>query len=217
MQKAYRSDNLNYLLFTPSDYDGETKIPLIVFLHGSGERGEDTELVKKWGLPRDLDSRPDFPFLVLSPQCPDEKRWPDIDKEVMSLFSEITENYAVDRARVYLTGFSMGGQGAWYFAVKHPDIWAAVAPVAGRIPDSKDFLKRLCEQKSKPFWVFHGAMDEAVPLTGSQDPVEALRDCGSDVRFTVYADLGHGATADETYRNENLYAWFLEHKLTITT
>jgi predicted peptidase len=208
MQKAYFSGSLKYLLHTPSDYDGKTKLPLILFLHGSGERGDDTEQIKKWGLPKELDSRPDFPFIVLSPQCPAEKRWIDLEKEVMALLEEVVGKYSVDRARIYLTGFSMGGQGAWYFAVQHPNTWAAVTPVAGRIPDEQDFLKRLCVLKSKPVWVFHGADDEAVPLSGSQVPVEALRDCGGEVRFTVYPDLGHGATADETYRNDNLYAWF---------
>ena len=211
MQRAYTSDRLKYLLHSPSDDSAE--LPLILFLHGSGERGDDPQLVKKWGLPRELETRPDFPFLVLSPLCPANKRWIDLDAEVTSLLEEVSVKYAVDRSRIYLTGFSMGGEGTWFFAVEHPELWAAVAPVAGYIPAESAIFKRLCVLKDKPIWVFHGAADEAVSLSGSQNPVEILRECGADVRFTVYPDLDHGASADETYRNDNLYAWFLEHAL----
>ena len=213
MQQSYTSGKLKYLLHIPS-VSGDTKLPLILFLHGSGERGNDSQFVKKWGLPRELETRPDFPFLVISPQCPANKRWSDLDAEVLALLKEITNKYPADRSRCYLTGFSMGGEGTWHFAVEHPELWAAVAPVAGHIPQQAGFLKRLCVLKSTPVWIFHGALDEAVPLSGSQIPTEALRECGGDVRFTEYPDLGHGATSDETYRNDNLYAWFLEHQKT---
>lgn len=208
MQQVYSTDSLKYLLHTPQG--DETKLPLILFLHGSGERGEDIQLVKKWGLPRDLETRPDFPFLVVSPQCPEGKRWVHLDAEVMALLEQVSAKYSVDRTRRYLTGFSMGGEGAWFFAIEHPEIWAAVAPVAGHLPEG--YLPRICTLKDTPVWAFHSALDEAVQLSGSQVPVEALRECGGNVRFMEYTDLRHGASSDETYRNDNLYAWFLESR-----
>ena len=211
MQKAYSSAHLKYLLHIPTMGSEQAKLPLILFLHGSGERGDDQQSIKKYGLPRELESRPDFSFIVLSPLCPAAKRWVDLGAEVTTLLDEIIAKYPVDPARVYLTGFSMGGEGVWYFAVEHPERWAAIAPVSGHIPRQADFLTRLCVLKSKPVWVFHGAADDVVPLSGSQIPTEALRECGADVRFTVYPDLGHGPTSDETFPNEALYTWFLEN------
>ncbi len=213
MQQAYTSSHLQYLLHLPESYrpDAAYQWPLILFLHGSGERGADPHKIKKYCLPRELESRPDFPFIVLSPLCPVDTRWIDTSASVMSLLDEILAQHNVDARRVYLAGFSMGGEGVWHMAVEHPDRFTAISPVAGKIPDVDDFLSRLCVLRDMPVWVFHGTADEFVPFENSQTLVDALKACGADVRFTVYDGLTHGQSSDTTYRDEQLYNWFLTH------
>jgi predicted peptidase len=213
LQQAYTSSHLQYLLYLPENYGsvvGE-KWPLILFLHGSGERGDDPQKIKKYCLPRELESRPDFPFIVLSPLCPADTRWIDLSASVMHLLNEILARYNIDERCVYLAGFSMGGEGVWYIAVEYPARFAAISPVAGKIPDTENFLSRLCVLKHMPIWVFHGTSDEFVPFENSQTLVDALQACDGDVRFTVYEGFTHGQSSDTTYRDERLYNWFLTH------
>jgi hypothetical protein len=120
-----------------------------------------------------------------------------------ALLEEIEQHYAVDPARIYVTGMSMGGFGTWAFATTYPDRCAAIAPICGGgNPARVGAIRHL------PVWAFHGAQDPIVPLRRSAEMVTALRQCGGDVRFTVYPDAGHDAWT-ETYANPELYAWFL--------
>jgi predicted peptidase len=201
-----KRDRLNYLLFLPEGYDKNPAWPLILFLHGAGERGDDLDLVKKYGLPQRLEAWPDCPFVVVSPQCPAESYWTFKLDSVDALLSKIVNSYAVDPARIYLTGLSMGGLGAWLLAMLHPERFAAIAPVCGRSNRTT-----ACLIKDIPVWVFHGAKDEVVPISESERMVTALQECGADVRFTVYPEAGHDSWT-ETYDNPELYAWFLKHR-----
>jgi predicted peptidase len=214
MQQAYPSERFQSLLYTPQGYsrDGPATWPLILFLHGSGERGRDLTLVRKFGLPKQLDGRDDFPALVLSPQCPNDVRWTDLGQELMALLEAFIDHQPVDRARLYLTGFSMGGQGAWHLAVAYPTIFTAVAPVAGRIPPQPNFLTRLCALKQTPVWVFHGDKDELVPPVNSRTMAQTLEKCGGNVQLTVYPELGHGPTCDAAYQEERLYCWLFAQR-----
>jgi predicted peptidase len=215
MQTDHLYQERPYLLYTPAAaaIHPATRLPLILFLHGSGERGDDPAAIKQWGLPRELETRPAFPGWVLSPLCPANLRWTDLDAEVMALLDAVLDATQADPRRVYLTGFSMGGQGAWHLAVAHPDRFAAVAPVAGRIPPASDFLARLCVLRQTPVWVFHGEQDEFVPTENSEIIARTLQACGGQVRLTVYAGLGHGPTSDEVYRGDTLTNWFWQHSL----
>ena len=198
---------LQYLLFLPQGYgaDRDQKWPLILFLHGMGERGDDLELVKIHGIRKIVERQPDFPFVALSPQCPDETRWWDHHLTLKGLLDEIVANYAVDAARVYLTGLSMGGYGTWSMAMTYPELFAAIAPICGGgLPE---FISEL---KDVPVWAFHGAEDDAVKLEAGQRMVDALRACGGNVRFTVYPGVGHDSWT-QTYDNPELYQWFLQH------
>jgi predicted peptidase len=194
-----------FLLFLPKEY-GKTvkKWPLIMFLHGSGERGKDLELVKKHGPPKMVESQPDFPFIVVSPQAPAGSGWSPV--ELNALLDEVIQHVAVDTDRMYLTGLSMGGYGTWAFAVEYPDRFTAIAPVCGA-----GDTDRACRLKNVPIWAFHGAKDDVVPVRDDQEMVDAVKACGGDVRFTVYPDAGHDAWT-ETYANPELYQWFLAHK-----
>ncbi|MCW4011906.1 MAG: alpha/beta hydrolase-fold protein, partial [Candidatus Bathyarchaeota archaeon] len=123
------SRKTKYLLYLPKGYSEEEKYPLLVFLHGAGERGDDLELVKIHGPPKLIEAGHDFPFIVVSPQVSLDEWWsPDT---VVWLTKEIMENYSVDTERIYLTGLSMGGFGTWHTATKYPEMYAAIAPICG--------------------------------------------------------------------------------------
>lgn len=177
---------------------------MLVFLHGRGERGDNIELVKKHGPPKIVESKKDFPFIVLSPQCPLDQSWSSVP--VIDLIDEIVSKYRVDSDRIYLTGLSMGGFGTWDIATRYPYRFAAIAPICGGgNPAAAGLLRHL------PIWVFHGAKDNTVPLSRSQEMVEALREVDGNVKFTVYPEVGHDSWT-VTYDNSKLYQWFLKHK-----
>lgn len=200
---------LDYLLFLPRGYNEAPakEWPLILFLHGAGERGDDLERVKKHGIPKIVESRPEFPFVAVSPQCPEASWWPLQFEALTALLDEIVSAYSVDTRRIYLTGLSMGGFGAWHLAVAHPDRFSAVAPICGGFNGSPRAVSIL---KDVPVWAFHGAKDTTVPLEQQEKIVEVLQECGGDIRFTVYAEAGHDSWT-QTYNNPELYEWFLEH------
>lgn len=200
--------SLGYLLYLPKGYGEkkDQKWPLILFLHGAGERGSDLSLVKKHGPPKLIDQGKEFPFIVVSPQCPTTSWWPEQVDALTALLDEVRSKYAVDAERVYLTGLSMGGFGTWTLASRYPERFAALAPICGG--GDKYLVSRL---KSVPVWVFHGAKDPVVPLQSSTDMVEALKRAGGDVQLTVYPEAQHDSWT-ETYNNPKLYEWFLSHR-----
>lgn len=204
-----------YLLFLPQGYaeDPARKWPLMVFLHGAGERGDDLDLVAKHGPPKQVKEAPDFPFILVSPQCPAGKRWSDT--VVLALMDEVIANFRVDPARVYLTGLSMGGYGTWSLGVTHPERFAAIAPICG----GGDVVKILLTEPDKvralrslPVWAFHGGKDPVVPVAESERMVDALKRFGArEVKLTVYPEAQHDSWT-ETYQNPELYDWFLSHR-----
>ncbi|HEX6289713.1 MAG TPA: alpha/beta fold hydrolase [Herpetosiphonaceae bacterium] len=202
---------LSYLLHLPDGYrdDPQRRWPLILFLHGSGERGDHIEQVKRHGLPKILDQRPDFPAIVVSPQCRRDSAWVVEIEALDALFEEITSAYAVDHDRIYLTGLSMGGYGAWHYAALHPDRFAALVPICGGGLWFVGFPDKACILKDVPTWVFHGAQDEVVLLSESQVLVDALQACGGNVRFTVYPDAGHDSWTP-AYNDPELYEWLFK-------
>jgi predicted peptidase len=208
MQRAMTDAALPYLLHRPA---GDGKLPLMLFLHGSGERGTDLNLVKDYSLPRDLERRPDYPMIVVSPQCPPDVRWTDLTDALVSLLETVIAAQDADTRRIYLSGFSMGGQGAWNLAVTRPDLFAAVAPVAARIPPEPGFLTRLCRVATLPVWAAHGDADERVPFENSQMMVDTLRECGGNVRFTRYEGYDHALPSDVFFAGDALVNWCLEH------
>ena len=196
----------NYLLYLPKDYNkSDEAFPLVLFLHGAGERGTDIEKVKIHGLPRLANEGKDLPFIVVSPQCPDNMFW-NVDL-LAALLDNIEANYRVDKNKIYVTGLSMGGHGTWSLAIAEPNRFAAIAPVCGWSDTSKASLIA-----HLPIWVFHGEKDVVVPVKASEDMVNALINYNSDVKFTVYPEANHDSWT-ETYNNEELYKWFLEQSL----
>jgi predicted peptidase len=207
---------LGYWLHLPCAYgvDAQRRWPLILFLHGAGERGDDIEMVKKHGIPKVVDAATqagkDLPLIAVSPQCPCYTAWTEQQDAVLGLLDEIVARYAVDTQRIYLTGLSMGGYGTYYIAMNHPERFAAIVPICGGLMWYAEFAERAATLKDMPVWVFHGAKDDVVPLEDSQRAVDALRAVGNDVRFTVYPEAKHDS-GTETYNNPELYRWRLSH------
>ncbi len=196
-----------YLLFLPEDYgEKQQRWPLIMFLHGAGERGSDLKKVKVHGPPKIVENRKDFSFIVVSPQCPTGDWWTDKVEVLINLLDDIVARYKVDKKRVYLTGLSMGGYGTWSLASAYPERFAAIAPICG---GGKRFMAM--RLKDIPVWVFHGAKDRVVPLKESEEMVSAIRKRGGNAKLTIYPDAGHDSWT-ETYNNQELYDWFLEHR-----
>jgi predicted peptidase len=195
---------LQYLLSLPKDYAEQESWPVLLFLHGAGERGSDLNLVKKHGPPKLIEAGKEFPFIVVSPQCPGGRWWEPF--ELAALLDEIQANYKVDQKRIYVTGLSMGGFGTWGLAAYQPNRFAAIAPICG---GGEPFTTRLYSHV--PTWAFHGDQDNVVPLARSESMVDGLKRAGGNVKFTVYPGVGHDSWT-ETYDNEALYQWLLEHK-----
>ena len=189
--------DMNYLLYLPKDYDSQEKWPLVVFLHGAGERGSDVNAVKKHGPPKLIEAGQAIPAIVLSPQCPDRGFWQPA--ALAKLIEEISGKTKVDPDRVYLTGLSMGGYGTFALSAAHPEKFAAIAPICGGgDPKTADRIKGL------PAWVFHGAKDNVVTLDNSQKMVDALKALNADVQFTVYPEAEHDSWT-ETYANPKVW------------
>jgi predicted peptidase len=211
--RTVKSAELEYLLFLPAGYndDKEKSWPLMLFLHGAGERGKDISKVTVHGPPKLVKEKADFPFILVSPQCPAGQTWSD--DVLLALLEEVIKKHRVDPARVYLTGLSMGGYATWSLGTKYPDRFAAIAPICGGgdilpilLPGKQAALKRL------PVWAFHGAKDSLVPLAESERMVNALKKAGNEnVKLTVYPEADHDSWT-ETYKNQELFDWMLQQK-----
>ncbi len=200
---------LNYLLYLPEGYETSDKPwPMILFLHGAGETGQDLARVKRAGPPKLIARGQAFPFIVVSPQS-QAMGW---NAEALNgLIDEVESKYRVDKDRVYLTGLSMGGGGTWTLAAAHPERFAAIAPICGAMRSARGAKAMASKLKGLPIWVFHGAKDTTVPIARSEEMVNALKDLGADVKFTIYPEAKHDSWT-ETYDNPELYTWFLSHK-----
>ncbi|MCA9076017.1 MAG: dienelactone hydrolase family protein [Planctomycetaceae bacterium] len=199
---------MEYLIYTPPGYaSSETahaKWPLLLFLHGAGERGDDIELVKFHGPPKLIDQGQPFPFVVVSPQCPKDRRWEPI--ELMALLDEIEVNYRIDADRIYVTGLSMGGFGTWELASYAPDRFAAIVPICGG--GEKFWMKHITHV---PTWIIHGGEDSGVLPERSQELYEELIEKGGNVRLTIAPHTGH-LVWTSFYNNPELYGWLLQQR-----
>ncbi len=201
---------IRYLLFLPQGHGSaekkDEKWPLLLFLHGSGERGNDNlDLVKKHGPPKIVEEKKDFPFITISPQCPSGKPWNA--QQMAKLVDHVANTYSADPKRLYVTGLSMGGYGTWNLIADFPGKFAAAIPICGGGDPAK-----VEKMKDTPIWVFHGAKDSAVSISQSEAMVEALKKIDGKVKFTMYPEAGHDSWT-ETYNNSEVYKWLLEQKL----
>lgn len=207
---AEKKEKIGYFFFLPENYDTNDKekaAPLLLFLHGMGERGNNVERIKAHGPPKllaDPETAKDWPFITVSPQCPDGKYWSPA--QLLLLIEHVEKEYNVDKNRIYVTGLSMGGFGTWMLAAEAPERFAAAAPICGG--GHTENAKKLVDM---PIWVFHGDADNVVPVTLSKNYVEAIEKAGGKkVKLTTYPGVGHDSWT-QTYKNKELYKFFLDN------
>jgi predicted esterase len=195
-----------FLVDLPEGYaqDRKKAWPLLLYLHGSGERGDDLEVVRSNGPPKLIKQGRKFPAIVVSPQCPRGRHWQA--DELGAFLDKIEKDYRVDRSRVYCTGVSMGGYASWALAETFPGRFAAVVPICGG-GDPSDAARI----NGTPVWAFHGGKDPWVPVARSQEMVDALKALGADARLTIYPELQHDAWTT-AYNDEALWAWMFKQR-----
>jgi predicted peptidase len=213
-QNTFEAHNvLLPVLYSQPDGDASSgPLPLIFFLHGSGERGGDLERIRGYGIPLAAARRKPFPFITVSPLCPPRTYWEDLDSVLLALLDHTCTILPVDTRRVYLTGLSMGGHGVWVLGMARPERFAALAPVCPPFPNLPGVMERLPVLVDTPVWVFHGAKDDKVAPEHSQRMVDALRRLGGNVRYTVYPNVRHDSWV-RAYAGPALYDWFLKQSL----
>lgn len=223
----YTSDSgtLPYRLLKPERMDPEKKYPLIVFLHGAGERGDDNEIHLRHIAPTLLnpEKRASFPCFVVAPQCPPGIMWANHGREgshlmihnepsaamtlLIALLGEIENKFPIDQSRVYLTGLSMGGYGTWDLLSRYPNKFAAAVPICGG-----GDLRTASDFKDVPIWAFHGALDRVVPPANSRSMIKALQDAGGKPGYTEYPDVGHNSWSN-AYNDPYLLPWLFQQSL----
>ena len=211
-----------YQVWVPVAYDRTRKWPAIVFLHGSGERGDDGEKQITVGLGRALrDGKVDAQAIVVFPQCPEGQRWVEATPRKIAIVAldAAEREFAIDRDRVALTGMSMGGAGAWMLAARYPKRWSALATVCAYIhrppsvPDLDNPTTETYDQFAKrvpniPIWIFHGSDDPVVPVTESREMARAL---GPRAAYTEFAHTGHNAW-DPAYTQTHVVSWLVSQR-----
>ena len=203
LQVGYR-----YLLSLPDGYEADSskKWPLVLFLHGAGERGMDLEMLKKHGPPKLIAAGTKFPAVVASLQCEPKQVW--VSHGVKAVADHLIKTQRIDLNRIYLTGLSMGGFGTWETAMDYPDFFAAIVPICGGAGVRWVMAERI---KYLPVWIFHGDQDRAVELSFSQKMNDALSKAGGKVKFTIYPGVGHDSWT-ATYDNPEMWKWLFEQK-----
>jgi glycosyltransferase involved in cell wall biosynthesis/predicted esterase len=188
-------------IYFPKEYELSGKCPLLLFLHGAGERGDDLQDALRNSLSGMVAKGKHLPMLVLSPQCPLDQRW-DVD-QLLGLLDYAQAKYSVDPDRIYVCGFSMGAYSTWELAAKTPERFAAIVPIAGgaNVGGAKQLAKI-------PIWAFHGDQDRTVPLEQSTTIIEAIKKSGGQPRLSILRGEGHGI-AGEVFLRSDLYPWML--------
>lgn len=226
-KKAHTGSNgstLPYQLMTPAEIEKGKTYPLVIFLHGAGERGNDNEKQSVHGVPQFASeaNRKKYPCFLIAPQCPEGKKWVEVDwsadthespkepsdsaKLTLELIAQFIKENPVDTKRIYITGLSMGGYGTWDLLARHPELFAAGVPVCGGADEkSASIFKKM------PIWAFHGSKDTAVKPARSRNMIKAILDTGGQPKYTEYPEVGHDSW-NKAYADPELFAWLFAQK-----
>lgn len=200
--------NFGYVKYLPKGYDESKKYPLVIFLHGAGERGDDLDLAMRHGYMKYVrEEGKEYPFIFVAPQCPNGKYWGCYTESLLAFIDYVTETLPVDKDRIYLTGLSMGGTGTWMTAMAAPEKFAAIAPICGSgIVWNGGCLSKL------PIFIYHGDCDDIVPITESIGMLRAVNKNGGNAQMKICYGVGHNAW-DYAYTDDALIEWLLgQHK-----
>jgi predicted peptidase len=219
---------LKYRLLRPEKLKAGQRYPLVIFLHGAGERGDDNRLQLVHGM-REFaraDRRKEFPAFVLAPQCPSNQKWVDVPWDApkleqpekpakamglcLELIDKLQKDLPIDDRRLYLTGLSMGGFGTFDAIARWPDRFAAAMPICGGGDTRKETVSRY---RDLPLWVFHGGKDTLVRPERSREIIAALKEAGAEPRYTEYPDAGHDSWT-QTYADEAVFRWLFSQQRT---
>ena len=220
---AYR-----YKVYVPASYSATLRWPIILFLHGSGERGSDGVLQITSGLGPAIRRAPSsYPAIVVFPQAPAESSWVGVPSQVaLAALDQTLTEFSTDPDRVYLTGLSLGGTGTWYVAYRYPERFAAIAPICGRVvavPTVRSSRSAVPVDSASPYvalarhvgrlptWIFHGEIDPVVPVAQSRQPAEALRSAGGNVRYTEFLGMEHNVW-DAVYASPQFVEWLFAQR-----
>ncbi len=221
-----------YQVYVPQDFAGKKRWPVILFLHGVGERGDDGLQQTDLGIAHAIrENASRFPFIVVMPQCRKDKRWihPEMQAQALAALDQAVREFHGDRERIYLTGLSMGGYGTWDMTAKYPGKFAAYVPICGgihgppKIPEARvalaadpnvsdPYAETARRIGSTPIWIFHGDADPTVPVEESRKMAQALQAAKANVRYTEYPGIGHNSW-DKAYAEPELIPWLLTQKL----
>lgn len=202
-------DQRGAMIYVPANYDPSQTWPLVVFLHGAGERGDDGVDQTTVGIGPAIQKNPErFPCLVLMPQCASGDRWTSDTAmgHIDNAIAQALDAYTIDESRISLTGLSLGGYGSFAYGAENADRLSAIMPVCGSGETSK-----AAKLATTPMRVFHGADDSVVPPQGSRDMVAAIRAAGGDIQYTEYPNTGHNSW-DQAYGDPEAIAWLLAQR-----
>jgi predicted peptidase len=213
---------LLYRIYQPKAAAPGNKLPLLLFLHGAGERGDDNAAQLKHGLKQFIAQQEKYPCFIVAPQCPKNKKWAEVDwsaathatpekpsdsyASLIPLLESLQKELPIDSKRLYVTGLSMGGYGTWDLITRLPDTFAAAAPICGGGDESKAAVIA-----KVPQWIFHGSADTAVKPERSRNMVEALKKAGGAPKYTEYPGVGHNSW-DKAYADPELWTWMFAQK-----
>lgn len=199
--------NFKYVQYLPKDFDPNKKYPLVFFLHGAGERGDDLDISMRHGFMKHVrESGAEYPFIFVAPQCTGDNYWGCYTESLLAFLDYICETLPVDLDRVYLTGLSMGGTGTWMLAMAAPERFAAIAPICGS--GIYWYGEKLVKT---PIMVYHGDCDTIVPIQNSMEMLESVNKRGGNAQIKILYGVGHNAW-DAAYRGDELVNWLLSHK-----
>ena len=198
--------HFRYLIDLPPGYSvTQGSWPLVLFLHGAGERGTDLARLRAQGLPKMAGSAP-LPFVLVAPQTPDGELWSA--DALTALLDHLEGTLRIDRSREYLSGISMGAFGAWELAMAIPERFAAVLAISGGANPVE-----ICRLRHVPVWIVHGVRDDVIPVSWSETLARRLEACSGRVRLTIYPGVGHDAWS-RTYADTSIMNWLLAQRRT---
>ncbi len=197
------SQTLNYVVYAPKDH--KDSLPMIVFLHGAGERGTHIEHLSRHGLPKLIAEGREYEAIILCPQCHECFVWNNLVRDLKQVIDHVADKYRVDKARISITGGSMGGFGTWEMGLTYPSFFSAIAPICGG-----GLSWRASNLINTPVLAYHGALDPVVPLVYSELMVNAVNQSGGHASLCVFENLGHNDAIDMAYRNSDLVEQLLQ-------